>query len=165
MFTEGVFIINSLKRKVMRTIILIVLIFASTFSIAEVDEGFIAVKTKASVNDAANSIVEALEGRGMTVFSKIDHAHGAREAGLELRPTMLIIFGNPKVGTGLMQCDQKMGIELPMKLLVWQDEGGETNIGYYDPTAFADYYMLETCKEILRNMKKALANFAKAGVR
>lgn len=70
---------------------------------------------------------------GMQVFARIDHSAGAAEAGLELRPTELIIFGNAKTGTPLMQLDQTMGIDLPLKALVWEDAARQTWISYDEP--------------------------------
>jgi uncharacterized protein (DUF302 family) len=71
------------------------------------------------------------------VFARIDHAAGARELGLPLRPTELVIFGNAKGGTPLMQANQAIGIDLPLKALVWQDDAGVTWLSYNDPAWFA----------------------------
>ncbi len=70
----------------------------------------------------------------MKVFARIDHAAGATEAGLELRPTELIIFGNARGGTPLMQASQTAGIDLPLKVLVWQDATGKTQVSYNEPS-------------------------------
>jgi uncharacterized protein (DUF302 family) len=79
----------------------------------------------------------AVKAKGMTIFARIDHAAGAAEAGLTLRPTELLIFGNAKGGTPLMQSDQTMGIDLPLKALVWQDAAGKTWLSYNDPSWLA----------------------------
>lgn len=76
----------------------------------------------------------AVKARGMAVFARIDHAAGAAEAGLALRPTELVIFGNARGGTPLMQSDQTMGIDLPLKALVWQDTAGNTWLSHDDPS-------------------------------
>ena len=73
-----------------------------------------------------NRIESEVKAGGMTVFARIDHAAGAAEVGLSLRPTELPIFGNAKGGTPLMQSIQTIGIDLPLKALVWQDESGNT---------------------------------------
>jgi uncharacterized protein (DUF302 family) len=75
----------------------------------------------------------AVRAKGMTVFARIDHAAGAAEAGLTLRPTELLIFGNARAGTPLMQARQTIGIDLPLKALVWQDASGKTWLSYNDP--------------------------------
>jgi uncharacterized protein (DUF302 family) len=75
----------------------------------------------------------AVKAKGLTVFARIDHAAGAAEAGLPLRPTEVLIFGNARGGTPLMQAMQTIGIDLPLKALVWQDESGSTWLSYNDP--------------------------------
>jgi len=78
-------------------------------------------------------LAASVAAHGMTVFARIDHEAGAAEAGMSLRPTEVLIFGNPKGGTPLMQAAQTMGIDLPLKALVYQDEAGKTWIAYNDP--------------------------------
>jgi uncharacterized protein (DUF302 family) len=79
----------------------------------------------------------ALRANGLTIFARIDHAAGAAAAGLPLRPTELLIFGNARGGTPLMQADQTTGIDLPLKALVWQDAAGKTWLSYNDPAWIA----------------------------
>ncbi|MEI9947904.1 MAG: DUF302 domain-containing protein [Pseudomonadota bacterium] len=74
-----------------------------------------------------------VRAKGMTVFARIDHSAGATEIGLALRPTVLLIFGNARAGTPLMQESQTAGIDLPLKALVWQDSSGKTWLSYNDP--------------------------------
>jgi uncharacterized protein (DUF302 family) len=83
--------------------------------------------------ETIDRLVDTITARGMTIFARIDHRAGAVNAGLSLRPTELIIFGNARVGTPLMQAAQTSGIDLPLKALVWQDEAGTTWLGYNDP--------------------------------
>ena len=71
-----------------------------------------------------------LAKRRIPVFAKFDHARNAREAGLELRPTTVLVFGSPKVGTGLMQADQSIALELPLRIAIWQDGAGSTWLGF-----------------------------------
>jgi uncharacterized protein (DUF302 family) len=78
-----------------------------------------------------------IKARGMTVFARVDHAAGAASVGLPLRPTELLIFGNAKAGTPLMQADQAMGIDLPLKALVYQDASGKVWLAYNDPSWLA----------------------------
>jgi uncharacterized protein (DUF302 family) len=89
--------------------------------------------------------VEAeVKAAGMTVFARVDHAAGAASVGLPLRPTELLIFGNAKAGTPLMQADQAIGIELPLKALVYQDASGKVWLAYNDPSWFAGRHGLGT---------------------
>ena len=83
--------------------------------------------------ETMNRFEAEVKAKGMTVFARIDHAAGAAAAGLPLRPTELLIFGNAKGGTPLMQSNQTIGIDLPLKALVWQDGSGKTWLSYNDP--------------------------------
>jgi uncharacterized protein (DUF302 family) len=83
--------------------------------------------------DTMNRLETAVKAKGMTVFARIDHAAGATAVGLPLRPTEVLIFGNAKGGTPLMQSVQTIGIDLPLKALVWQDAAGDTWLSYNDP--------------------------------
>ena len=92
--------------------------------------------TIASAHDLATTmdrLIAAIAARGMSVIARIDHAGAAAKAGLALRPTEVVIFGNPQAGTGLMQMAQTMGIDLPLKALIWQDETGTIQLSYNDP--------------------------------
>jgi uncharacterized protein (DUF302 family) len=96
--------------------------------------------TRPSAHDpkqTADRLDAALHARGLTVFARIDHTAGAAAVGLALRPTELLIFGNAKGGTPLMQAAQTIGIDLPLKALIWQDAAGATWLGYNDPAWLA----------------------------
>ena len=98
---------------------------------------WITVRSRHGPKDTMNRLEAQVKAKGMTVFARIDHAAGAAEAGLPLRPTELLIFGNAKAGTPLMQAEQAIGIDLPLKMLVWQDASGATWLSYNDPTWLA----------------------------
>jgi uncharacterized protein (DUF302 family) len=97
----------------------------------------------------------------MTVFIRIDHAAGAQKVNKQLRPTELIIFGNPKVGTPLMQCSQSTAIDLPQKALIWEDGNGEVWFSYNDPAYLVERHGLTDCDPVIKKVSAALANFAK----
>jgi uncharacterized protein (DUF302 family) len=103
----------------------------------------------------ADRLVAALEGRGTMVFARIDHAGGARAAGLELPDEELLVFGDPKAGTPLMQDDPQVGYELPLHMLVWQADG-DTLVGYRPPTELAERYAVGERAELLARMTKLL---------
>ncbi len=96
-------------------------------------DGLITLESRHSATETAERIKAEIEKRGMSVFARIDHAAAARAAGMELRPTEVLMFGNPRAGTPLMQADQTIGIDLPLKLLVWEDGAGKVWISYNDP--------------------------------
>ena len=100
-------------------------------------DGLITIPSSYGAKDTADRLDAAINARGMTVFARIDHAAGAAEAELALRPTELLVFGNAKGGTPLMQSNQTIGIDLPLKALVWQDAPGKTWLSYNDPSWLA----------------------------
>lgn len=136
-------------------------LFALIQTTARADEGLITLKSTHDVPTTTDKLVAALEGKGMKVFARIDHAAGAQEAGMALAPTELVIFGNPKVGTILMKCGHGIAIDLPLKTLVWEDGDGQTWLGYNDPAYLAERHKLEGCEAMLGKVDKALAGFAK----
>jgi uncharacterized protein (DUF302 family) len=113
------------------------------------------VKSAHSVSSTVDRLIAALARRGTKVFARIDHAAGARNDGLELADEELVIFGDPRVGTLLMQADASVGYELPLRLLIW-DAGGQTMIGYRRPTELGDDFALGDQLEILRRMENLL---------
>jgi uncharacterized protein (DUF302 family) len=97
------------------------------------DDGLITIAGNHSVKDTIDRMQAALAAKGIAVFARIDHAAGAASVGMSLRPTELLIFGNPRAGTPLMQANQIVGIDLPLKLLAWEDAAGKVWLSYYDP--------------------------------
>jgi uncharacterized protein (DUF302 family) len=112
-----------------------------------------------SVEETVERLRGSLERRSITVFATIDHAAGAREVGLELPDETVVVFGDPRAGTPLMQKDPTVGIDLPLRVLVW-DERGTTKVGYEDPTELADRYRLDETQERLERMRGLLADLA-----
>jgi len=96
-------------------------------------DGLITISSAFGPTETADRLAAAVTAKGMTVFARIDHAAGAAAAGLSLRPTEVLIFGNAKAGTPLMEAVQTLGIDLPLKALVWQDAAGKTQISWNDP--------------------------------
>jgi len=139
--------------------------FIATFFIvatAAADNGLISVKSSHDVKVTADRLENILSQKGMTVFIRINHAAGARKVGKKLRPTELVVFGNPKVGTPLMQCNQSVAIDLPQKALVWRDDKEQVWLTYNDPNYLAQRHGLGECAEVIKKVEKALSNFAKA---
>ncbi len=97
-------------------------------------DGLTTIRSSYGPNETMDRLEAEVKTQGMTVFARIDHAAGAAEAGLSLQPTELLIFGSPKGGTPLMQSAQTIGIDLPLKALVWQDASDNTWLSYNDPS-------------------------------
>ena len=105
-------------------------------------------------------LLAALEQRGLIVFARIDHAGAARAAGLTLADEEVVVFGNPKAGTLLMQSDPRVGIELPLRMLVWR-AGDATMVGYEDPRELAARYEVGDRDETLEGIAALLAALAR----
>jgi uncharacterized protein (DUF302 family) len=106
------------------------------------NNGLISVQSRVSANETLDRLLAALAARKLTVFARVDHASGAASVGLPLRPTELVIFGNAKGGTGLMQDRQSAGIDLPLKALVFEDADGKAWLTYNDPAWIAERHGL-----------------------
>ena len=147
----------------MRKFLLTSIIFLCLVSLASAESGLVSVKSAHDVASTADRLENVLNEKGMTVFIRINHAEGARKVDKELRPTEVLIFGNPNVGTPLMQCTQSIAIDLPQKALIGQDEAGEVWLTYNDPYYLAERHGLTECgAETLKKVATALSNFAKA---
>jgi uncharacterized protein (DUF302 family) len=124
-------------------------------------DGLTTIASNFDPMQTAKRLEAEIKAKGMTVFARVDHAAGAKEAGLELRPTEVLIFGSAKAGTPLMQADQTIGIDLPLKVLVWQDAAGKTWISYNDPDYLATRHRLgDGFKPILDKMRAATTEVA-----
>jgi uncharacterized protein (DUF302 family) len=125
------------------------------------------VVTKRSASGYGETVVrlvDAIESRGLTVFARIDHAAAAREAGLELADEQVVLFGNPRAGTPLMQSDPRIGVELPLRILVWADADGAL-LGYRDPCELAGHYdVAAEHQAILDQMASLLGELAAEAV-
>jgi uncharacterized protein (DUF302 family) len=100
-------------------------------------DGLTTIRSNYGPKETMNRLEAAVDAKGMTVFARIDHAAGATGVGLSLPPTEVLIFGNAKAGTPLMQSTQTIGIDLPLRALVWQDASGDTWLSYNDPAWLA----------------------------
>ncbi len=135
-------------------------VFASTLFAAD---GLIAVKSPFSAKETMEKLEGMVKQRGLNVFARIDHAAGAAKIGKTLRPTELLIFGNPQGGTPLMECAQSAGIDLPLKALVWEDASAQVWLGYNDPAYLAQRHGAAQCPAV-ENLRKALGDIVGAVV-
>ena len=122
------------------------------------------VDSKYAHAETLERLLAALGVRDLTVFAQIDHAAAAQGVGMELGPEVVVVFGNPRAGTPLMQDDRRVGIELPLRMLVWEDAGG-THIAYEDPRELADAYELGPHAAALAAMATLLAALAESAAR
>ena len=146
------------------TIVTLVLVIAFALPVSA-EPGLMNVESAHDVKKTADRLETVLNEKGMTVFLRVNHTEGARKVGKQLRPTELVIFGNPKVGAPLMQCGQTIGIDLPQKALIWQDESGQVWLTYNEPRYLAKRHAIAGCQPVLDRVQNALKNFAQAATR
>ena len=127
-------------------------------------DGLVTVPSAHGPKETLDRLEAVLKEKGLTIFLRVDHAAGAARIGKNLRPTELLVFGNPQGGTPLMECAQTAGIDLPLKALAWQDEAGKNFLGYNDPRYLAARHGVATCP-VAENLRKALEGFAQAATK
>ncbi len=145
--------------KTLLSALLVVLILTVS---AYATEGMVDVKSSFGVKETADRLENVLIKKGMTIFKRVKHSEAARKAGVRLRDTQLLIFGNPKVGSPLMKCQQSVAIDLPQKALIWKDSEGITWISYNDIRYLAQRHNISDCGEVVSKIEKALAGITQA---
>lgn len=123
-------------------------------------DGLVAAKSPYKAKETMDRLESVLKKKDMTIFARVDHAAGAAKVGKTLRPTEVLIFGNPKGGTPFMECNQTVGIDLPLKALVWEDADGQVWLAYNDPAYIAARHRVPDCP-VVGNLKKALEEFVR----
>lgn len=141
-----------------------VFLLSAAATLAVAADGLVTVKSPHSVKDTLDRFETVAKGKGLNVFLRVDHAAGAQKIGKSLRPTELLVFGNPQGGTPLMECAQTAGIDLPLKALAWQDASGQVWLGYNDPQFLAARHAAGSCA-VVPNLRKALDGIAAEVVR
>ncbi len=149
-------LIRNMNMKYIITGIMIFLVSASVFGI----EGMASIKSDYSVNKTADRFIKILEDKGLTFFNRINHQKNAETAGLVLRPTELIIFGNPKIGTPLMHCAQSVVIDLPQKVLIYKDDTGKVWISYNEPQYLKARHNIVGCDKVFKKISHVLAKLS-----
>lgn len=126
-------------------------------------DGLITLASRYSVEETLGRLEAEFRAADVIIFARVDHSGGAASIGLELRPTQLLIFGNPKGGTPLMQANQMIGLDLPLRVLVWEDKNGSVNVTYTDIAWLAARYALdETTAAAQAGLTKLLAKLLAA---
>ena len=125
-------------------------------------EGLTSIRSRFGPKETIDRLQAEIRAQGMTVFARIDHAAGAAEMGLTLPPTELIIFGNARGGTPLMQSVQTVGIDLPLRALVWENTAGTTWLSYNQPGWIAQRHSVANAEPVVSKMAAALSAMSKA---
>lgn len=149
-----------MKAKVMTSILFLAL---SHHGLAA--EGVISMESIHSVSETIDRLESILTKKGFKILTRINHGAAAGKAGVDLRDTELLIFGNPKVGSPLMECQQSVAIDLPQKVLATRDSEGRVWLSYNDPAFLKHRHGIEGCDALLEKVSDALRNIAKAAIR
>ena len=149
--------------KLVKRYLLGMLLVFTALEVGAVD-GLTSVASQHDVGTTMDRLTSTVEAAGMKVFARIDHSAGAAKVNQMLRPTQLLIFGSPKGGTPFMRCAQTVGIDLPLKMLAWQDESGKVWLGYNEPAYVAERHGAGSCA-VVPNISKALEGFASKATR
>jgi len=120
-------------------------------------DGLTTIPSSVGAKETTDRLEKEIRAHGMEVFARIDHAAGAAKVGLTLRPTELIIFGNARGGTPLMQSVQTVGIDLPLKVLVWEDASAKTFISYNEPSWIAQRHGIADAEPVVSKMSDLLS--------
>ena len=132
---------------------------------AQAAEGLITKTSNHSVQKTMDRFEKIVRDKGFNVIARVDHTAAAKKTGAELQPTELLIFGNPKLGTKLMQSNQTIGIDLPLKVLIWEDEKGAVTLSYNDPAWLKKRHGITDRDEVFAKMAGALNTFSNAAVK
>jgi uncharacterized protein (DUF302 family) len=144
-----------------RTLTALALTAATSLAVAA--DGLIDLKSPHNAKTTMDRLEAQVKERGLNVFARIDHTAGAARIGKTLRPTEVLIFGNPQGGTPFMECAQTVGIDLPLKALVWDDAAGQTWLSYNDPAYLGQRHGVPQCPSV-EGLRKALTGLAQAAV-
>lgn len=137
-------------------------IVAGPVSAASTGRGILTVRSTRSVTATVARLKELIQKNHLQLVAVINHSGAAHKVGLSLRPTELVIFGNPLLGTKLMDINQTAGLDLPLKVLVWQNAQGQTFLGYNSPTYLAHRYGIAPSSPIIRKMSAAMKHLTTA---
>lgn len=125
-------------------------------------DGLITIVSNHDVETTMDRLEANVKEAGFNVVARVNHAGAASKVDLKLAPTELLIFGNPKAGTKLMQADRRIAIDLPVKYVVWQDDSGKTHIGWNDPAWLVKRHGIKADHPVAGKMTGALRKFASA---
>ncbi len=129
---------------------------------AGADDGLVKKLSAHSVQTTMNSLENLVRNKGLTVFAHIDHAAGATAVGEDMLPTELLLFGNPAIGTKLMTSQRTVGIDLPIKVLIWEEPDGKVWIAYNDPAYLAERHGIDDRDAVLEKMAAAVRGIVSA---
>ncbi len=149
----------------MKLFVIALTIFCLTGTIVQAAEGLIVKISNHSVQETMDRFEKIVKDKGFNVAARVNHSAAAVKSGSTLRPTELLVFGNPVLGTQLMQSDQTTGIDLPLKVLIWENENGVVSLGYNDPAWLKKRHGITARDKVFAKMAGALNKFSDDAVK
>lgn len=141
----------------MKISILLILIISIPLNLfASPRQDLLTFESKHSVAQTRDNLVQILEKKGFTIFTQIDHAAGAKKVGIDLPDTKIVIFGNPKIGSKLMQCSPTIAIDLPQKALIWQSKDNKVWLSVNSPNFLKERHKVQGCDKFFKKITNAL---------
>jgi len=140
----------------MRAPVIVLIGLALAVTTVHAENKMITKQSKHSVAITMDRLEAAVKEKGIGVVARVDHAAAAKKVDLALKPTQVLIFGNPKLGTPLMQSNPQIGLDLPLKALVWEDAAGKVWVGYTAPADLVGRYHIGDRAEVVKKMTGAL---------
>ena len=146
----------------MKTLCVAMIALVLSTATAQADDGLVKKLSAHSVQTTMDSLENLVRNKGLTVFARIDHAAGAAEVGEEMLPTQLLMFGNPAIGTNLMTSQRTVGVDLPIKVLIWEEPDGKVWIAYNEPAYLAKRHGIDDRDAVLDKMGRAVKGLVSA---
>ncbi|WP_216635968.1 DUF302 domain-containing protein [Neptunicoccus sediminis] len=148
----------------MKNLVLAATLAATPLAGAAVADPMITKTSPHSVAETIDRLATAVEGAGAKIFARVDHAEGAKSVDMELRPTQMLMFGNPKLGTPAMQAQQTIGLDLPLRVLAYQTEDGSVLLTYENPADMAKSHGADSDMEVISKMSGALDKLTNSAI-
>ena len=136
--------------------IIFVILLLSAIAATPQGDNLVRVRSTRDFTQTVTALDSAIAGANLKLFARVDHAAGARGVNLELRPTTVFIFGNPQVGTRLMHCQQTIAIDLPLRILAWEDSAKAVFVAYEPPSRLAERHNVQGCQDVIARITTAL---------
>ena len=149
----------------MRSILILALSLLIFTPAAQAEKLLVVKQSSHSVSKTLDRLTAVMQKKGITIFARVDHAAGAKRVGEDMKPTELLIFGNPKLGTPLMLVKPEIGVDLPLKALAWQDDSGKVWLGYTAPAALKERHGVSGHDEVFKKMTGALDKLTNAAIK
>lgn len=149
----------------MRSIFILALSLLFFAPVAHAEKLLIVKASPHSVAKTLDRLTAVMQKKGITIFARVNHAGGAKKVGMEMKPTELLIFGNPKLGTPLILAKREIGVDLPLKALAWQDDSGKVWLGYTSPAALKARHGVSGRDEVFKKMTGALDKLTNVAIK